>query len=468
MFQRKIDNTEAFFALSWIISDADKGFYIVVAPSHMQKDIAKRYKTQMVGVYDFYQVNDGYSYAKLNTWVDSQPEGTDILFLVNMQIALRDKEAMAALNMSRDLLAKKKKIWIFFMDKDLEYQLSTFAYDFYAYVRQKIYFDAELDEEFDGKQILEFDGRYNVLQIQETLKRSKDLEDRYMSLPIEETATNQLLSAAMALTNIAKLYIDCAEYDNALGLLMKVKEIREWVLELDHPDIAETYNDIAIIYNRKGEYSKALEWYQQALDITKKMLGKEHPDTAVIYCNIAQVYIMQGDYDKAHELLQEALDISIKMLGKDHPDTANTYSLIAAVYARQGDYNKALELHQQTLDIREQVLDKDHPLIASTHNNIAIVYDRQGNYSKALELHQKVLDIRDNTLGQEHPSTAITYNNIAHVYRNQGDYNKALEFFQKAYAIRLRKLGENHPSTKNTADGIQYVNALISKNQNPS
>jgi len=466
MSQRKIDNTEAFFALSWITGDADKGFYIVVAPSHMQKDIAERYKTQRVGVYDFYQVNNGYSYAKLNTWVDSQPEGTDILFLLNMQIALRDKEAMAAFNMSRDLLAKKKKIWIFFMDKDMEYQISTFAYDFYAYVRQKIYFDAELDEEFDGKQILEFDGRHNVLQIQETLKRSKDLEDRYMALPIEGTATTQLLSAAMALTNIAELYRDCAEYDNALGLLMKVKEIRERVLELDHPDIAETYNDIAVIYFLKGEYSKALEWYQQALDITKIMQGKEHPNTATVCRNIAHVYTMQGNYDKAHELLQEALDISIKMRGEDHPDTASTYNLIASAYNKQGDYDKALALYQQALYIIEQVLGKDHPHTAATYNNIARIYNAQGNYSKALELHKKVLDIHDNTLGQEHPHTATTYNNIAHVYRNQGDYNKALEFFQKALAIYLRKLGENHPYTKSTEDSILYAHALISINQN--
>ena len=467
MSQKKIDNTEAFFALSWIISDADKGLYIVVAPSHMQKDIAIRYKTQRVGVYDFAQV-DGYSYTNINAWVDSRPEGTDILFLLNMQVALRDKEAMAAFNMSRDLLAKKKKIWIFFMDKDLEYQISTFAYDVYAYVRQKIYFEAELDEDFDGKQILEFDGRHNVLQIQETLTRSMDLEGRYMSLPIEGTATNQLLSAAMALTNIAVLYNDCAEYDNALILLMKVKEIREQVLKIDHPDIAGTYNTIAVIYSRKGEYHKALKWHQQALDITKKMLGKEHPTTATIYHNIARVYVMQGDYDKAHELLQEALDISIKMRGKDHPNTAFIYSGIASVYTRQKDYKKALELYQQTLDIREQMLGKDHPLTAVTYNDIAIVYESQENYSKALELYQKALDVYNNTLGQEHPYAATTYSNIASVYHNRGDYNKALEFYQKAYTIRLRKLGENHPSTKVIEDSIQRVTALISKNQNPN
>jgi len=465
MPQRKIDNSEAFFALSWIISDADKGFYIITAPSHMQKDIAKRYKTQRVVEYDFSQNNEGYSYEALSVWADEQPEGTDVLFLLNMQTALRDEKAMAAFNMSRDLLAKKKKIWFFFMDKGLEYQLSTFAYDVYAYVRQKIHFEAELNEEFEGKQLLEFDGRHNISRTQETLKRNKDLEERYMSLPIEGTSSNQLLSAAMALTNMARLYDDCAEYDDALRLLLKVKVIRERVLEEGHPDIAETYNNTAFVYESKGEYSKALKWYQQALEIAKMTLGEGHPDVAIIYGNIAWIYTLQGDYGKALELCQDALEILEKTLGKGHLKTAAMYNTTAHVYSMQGNYCKALELFQQALSIREKAFGREHTETVAVYNNIASVYYDQDDYSKALELFQQTLGISENVQGKEHPRTAQIYNNIAFVYLGQGDYSKALEYIQKAYDILFRRLGENHPDTIKAQHSMQLIIVFKSKNR---
>ena len=435
---RRVDNSDAYHTIGWILSNAVDGFYIVAAPSHMQRKIAELYKTSKIAIYDYSQNAKPYSYSKLSEWAQAH-EDEDVFFLLNMQLAFMNEagviseEIMLSFNMSRDLLANCGKVWFFFMTEEADYRLSTFAHDIYSYVSQKAFFQDEEESDFEGKYILRDDNYYDYAQIKETLLRYKELEDKYMGLSLEDTPDNQLLSAAVTMSNIAKLYNNCAEYSNALRLFERVKAIREKVLGKEHPDTARTYNNIATVYNVQGDYAKALEWYEKALAICEKMLGKEHPNNATTYNNIANVYSVQGDYTKALEWYEKALAIREKVLGKEHPNTAATYHNIAVVYNVQGDYAKALEWNEKALAICEKVLGKEHPNSAQTYNNIAHVYFRQGDYTKALEWYEKALSIREKVLGKEHPNTVATYNNIAAVYDAQGDYAKA-----KALEWRLK------------------------------
>ena len=59
------------------------------------------------------------------------------------------------------------------------------------------------------------------------------------------------------------------------------------------------------------------------------MLGKEHPDTAQSLDNLAHCYADQGKYKEAEPLYQRALAICERVMGADHPETKrvrNNYS----------------------------------------------------------------------------------------------------------------------------------------------
>jgi tetratricopeptide (TPR) repeat protein len=66
------------------------------------------------------------------------------------------------------------------------------------------------------------------------------------------------------------------------------------------------------------------------LDIRLDKLGTDHPDVANTYNNMAVVYRAQGDYPRALKYLKMCLDIRLDRLGTDHPDAANTYNNMAA------------------------------------------------------------------------------------------------------------------------------------------
>jgi tetratricopeptide (TPR) repeat protein len=67
------------------------------------------------------------------------------------------------------------------------------------------------------------------------------------------------------------------------------------VLGGEHPDTAQSLNNLARLYTIVGEYAKAEALYKEALDICQKVLGPEHPYTGASLNNLAQLYEVIGD-----------------------------------------------------------------------------------------------------------------------------------------------------------------------------
>ena len=70
-------------------------------------------------------------------------------------------------------------------------------------------------------------------------------------------------------------------YDQALPLYRRALEIREKALGPEHPDTANSLNNLALLYQVMGAYEQALPLYQRALKIIEKSLGPEHPHAIV-------------------------------------------------------------------------------------------------------------------------------------------------------------------------------------------
>jgi hypothetical protein len=56
----------------------------------------------------------------------------------------------------------------------------------------------------------------------------------------------------------------------------------------NHPDVAETLDDLAELYAGKGDCAAAKPLYQRALAIDKKALGPEHKTTKKVQKNLDQ------------------------------------------------------------------------------------------------------------------------------------------------------------------------------------
>ena len=118
----------------------------------------------------------------------------------------------------------------------------------------------------------------------------------------------------------------------------------------EHPDTANSYNNVAYNQNAQGKYAEAEEGYRKALAICRKVLGEEHPYTANSYSSLAVNQNVQGKYALAEGGFRKGLAIHRKVLGEDHPDTAVSYNNVAYTLYAQGKYALAEDYWQKAAE----------------------------------------------------------------------------------------------------------------------
>lgn len=244
------------------------------------------------------------------------------------------------------------------------------------------------------------------------------------------------------------------QYQEAIPLAERALEINEKERGPEHPDTAQSLNNLAALYQAGGAYAKAEPLYQRALAIAEKVLGPNDPNTATALNNLATLYRITGAYSKAEPLYLRALTIRESVLGPKHPDTASALNNLATLYQTTGTYAKAEPLYKRALAIREKALGTEHPNTAVSLNNLAELYRATGAYEKAEPLYKRALAIREKTLGPEHPNTAVSLNNLAELYRATGAYEMAEPLYKRALAIREKTLGPDHHDTAISLDSL--------------
>jgi CHAT domain-containing protein/tetratricopeptide (TPR) repeat protein len=251
---------------------------------------------------------------------------------------------------------------------------------------------------------------------------------------------------ANSLNNLALLHKSQGNHLAAEPLFKRSLSILEKVLGADHPDVANSLNNLALLYKSQGNYPAAEPLYKRALAIREKALGADHPDVAQSLNNLAALYRAQGNYPAAEPLFKRSLSLLEKVLGVDHPDVATSLNNLAGLYDSQGNYPAAEPLYKRALAIREKALGVDHPDVATSLNNLAGLYGSQGNYPAAEPLYKRALAIREKALGADHPAVAISLNNLAVLYRAQGNYPAAEPLFKRSLSLLEKALGNDHPN----------------------
>ncbi|HEY6540972.1 MAG TPA: tetratricopeptide repeat protein, partial [Ktedonobacteraceae bacterium] len=149
----------------------------------------------------------------------------------------------------------------------------------------------------------------------------------------------------------------------------------------------------------RGQYAVATTLIRQSLTIREQTLGMEHPEVAESLNELAILYWQQGHYSEAEPLIKRALAIREQVLGLNHPDTALSLNNLAMLYSDQHRYSEAEPLIKRALAIREQVLGLNHPATGASLNNLALLYRNQHRYSEAEPLINRAIAIGEQVLG---------------------------------------------------------------------
>ena len=157
---------------------------------------------------------------------------------------------------------------------------------------------------------------------------------------------------------------------------------------------AEELNAEVTQLYRQGRYAEAIPRARETLAIREKALGPEHPDVAQSLNNLAGLYRAQGQYAPAEPLYRRALAIWEKALGPEHPDVATSLNHLAGLYEHQGQYAQAEPLSRRALAIREKALGPEHPNVATSLNNLGFLLASQRQAAVARPLYERARRIQ--------------------------------------------------------------------------
>jgi len=258
---------------------------------------------------------------------------------------------------------------------------------------------------------------------------------------------------AQSLNNLAHLYYKLGRYTQAEPLYQRALQIREQQSGPEHLDIANSLYGLANLYHQQDRYEKAEPLFLRSLQIREQQLGPGHQQVAYPLNNLALIYYKQGRYAQAEPLYQRALQIREQQLGPGHPDIANSLTLLGLLYYRQGQYAQAEPLYQRALRIREQQLGPDHPDMVYPLINLGNLYYQQNKYEQAEPPYQHALHIAQQ-LGSEHLLVAYPLTGLGNLYREQHKYEQAEQFFQWALRIREPQLGPGHSQVAYPLHGL--------------
>jgi len=289
-------------------------------------------------------------------------------------------------------------------------------------------------------------GKY--AQAQPLFEKALEINRRLLTDDHPDTANSY--------NNVAANLNDRGKYAQAQPLVEKALEIRRRLLTDDHPDIAISYSTLAYTLNGQGKYAAAQPLHEKALEIRRRLLTDDNPSTAGSYNNVAYTLNAQGKYAQAQPLYEKALEIKRRLLGDNHPQTANTYNNVAGNLNAQGKYLQARPLYEKALEINRRLLTDDNTQTAVSYNNLAGNLQAQGKYSQAQPLYQKALEIWRRLLTDDHPLTAGGYNNVAMNLNRQGKYAQAQPLLAKALEIRRRLLTDDHPDTAASYNNLAH------------
>lgn len=151
--------------------------------------------------------------------------------------------------------------------------------------------------------------------------------------------------------------------------------------------LGELSREYARALNRQGRMHNV--WWKdysagknfQALEIRERILDKEHPDCAESREDTAEVAYALLHYENAEAQLETAIDIRRRRQGELHPDLARPLGILAACQAEQGKISKALINIRRALTLTEQSRGARHPSMAERQILLGKISIRSNDYS---------------------------------------------------------------------------------------
>jgi tetratricopeptide (TPR) repeat protein len=239
---------------------------------------------------------------------------------------------------------------------------------------------------------------------------------------------NYTVGLADAYTSKASGYIHSGNYDKALKLALKARELQDSIGDKDR--VIFSNSSIARIYNHLEKPNKAIE-----IQLVNLELLKENPNDnlkAQIHFYLASAYTEIENYDVAEYHYKEAKKIAKKVGFKTGIAIAN--SSLGILENKRENYSEAINYLKSSLEFFKS--NKQDANIAHSNIELAVAYANTAKINEAIVANNEAIVIykKQNNL-----------KNLNRAYKEQSDYYK-----QKKDYLNTNKYLEEHYKIKDS------------------
>ncbi|CAH0021637.1 unnamed protein product [Clonostachys rhizophaga] len=202
--------------------------------------------------------------------------------------------------------------------------------------------------------------------------------------------------------------------------------------ELETENIPLIYYHLGDLCSDQQNYEKAIKLLNKALDIHERRWGPDHALAMDLVLNLGLVLGYQERYIEAEDKHIQALRTAERLFGPNHERTLNIVEGLAVIYARQERFIDAEARLQQCLAGKEINLGLDDVSTFNTDNNLGLIHFHLGRYDAAEASFQRALRGKELLLDDGNISILKTIHSLGDLYKECGNFTKAKAYFDRS------------------------------------
>lgn len=235
-----------------------------------------------------------------------------------------------------------------------------------------------------------------------------------------------LLAAAVALSNLARIHSTLGEFGDALNLYENYRFLAHFLGSEE--GVAQATLNIGQVYFQMAEHQKALDHLSRALEFFAGPEGNPYWHSLALD-NLGKVHLQLGNYQRALDFFERALSLRSP---EDNPKgRADTLQRLGEAHSALGEPARAIEYFDQSLELRETAVDRYRE--ALTLDQMGVAQARLGRFDAALASHRRALEIHRAAGNSRGETESLVNLGRFFVARNQPA--EALEYLQAALSL---------------------------------
>lgn len=247
----------------------------------------------------------------------------------------------------------------------------------------------------------------------------------------------------------------------ALEIQKQIVNIKKDMLPGEHPDLMTSLYELAKVYTDNDQLQEAVPLIECVFRIQERILPKDHPDVLTSQHLLARIYTKNGQTLEGIQLLEEMVRIEEQKLPEDHSDRLATQEELASAYLHNGQIREAIRLFEQVVRVQDRTLAEEHPERLSSRHQLAYAYSQNGQIREAAALFEQVVRIRERTLAEDHRDRLVSQWSLAVMLAELGEVSRACQMMRKVTEQMTNIYNEEHPTRRDAEDWLEKIEAKL-------